>query len=91
LAYFPSQILHQWSILGPGHQHQRLRDALIGKQTEKWRLLKLSCKSLPQGSIKDSIASAVPKISDDNCILVGQFRGVISAVTQNADDRSREN
>ena len=58
-----------------GHQDERLSDALVGDQIQKWRLLQLNGKALTKSAIKHGFIGGVGKVSEDDVIFVSEFGG----------------
>src|SRR5208283_2373743 len=56
-------------IFGLSHQGERLSDLLIRQQIQKWGLLQLRGKSLPQGVVEDRLAGRVGKIGHDQGLV----------------------
>ena len=65
----------QAGVFRLGHQDERLSDALVGDEIQKWRLLQLSREALTESAIKDGFTGGVGKVSEDDGIFVGEFGG----------------
>ncbi len=91
LADFAGQLAGEPCVFGLGHQGQRLRDALVGKQVQKWRLLQLCRKPLPQRAVEDRIAGGVGEIGENDGVLLGEpVRGLARAEIEHSGDRSND-
>jgi len=67
--------MRQPGVFRLGHQDERLSDALVGDEIQKWRLLQLSGEALTESTIKDGFTSGVGKVSEDDGIFVSEFGG----------------
>ena len=68
-----AKFLREPRIFGLAHQRQGLRDALIRNQAQKWRLLQLRRKSLPQRAVKNRIAGSVGEVGQNDRVFFGEL------------------
>ena len=67
--------MRQPGVFRLGHQDECLSDALVGDEIQKWRLLQLGGEALTESAIEHGFAGGVGKVSEDDGIFVGEFRG----------------
>src|SRR3974377_2155009 len=77
-------------VLRAPHKATGLADGRLGEKIEIRGLLKLSDEGLFKGAVKNSVASGVDKISDQNSVFLGELGGAAGGEEQAAGEDQAE-